>query len=142
MIGHRQINTQEEMVMCKGGFRIRRLITSVCFAMVLVVLPCGSWAQTAKSDPDFARYRQAIQKEYGIDIRNFKEALHGGRADGQKITKYDLQQLLMGIKVELEHTSNKMRALEISMDHLEEFPDYYTRLEKMEGEAEKDHGKK
>jgi hypothetical protein len=29
-------------------------------------------------------------------------------------------------------------AKEIAMDHLAEFPDYYTRLDKMEKEAEKD----
>jgi hypothetical protein len=42
----------------------------------------------------------------------------------------------MGIDIELEHTKDKMTALEIAMDHLEEISDYYTRLEKMEEEAE------
>ena len=120
----------------------RSLKVDMVVAVLFFVLPCGAWAQTAKDDAGFAKYRQAIQKEFGIDIKNFKEALKGGRADGQKITKYDLPQLLMGIKVELEHTTDRMRALEISMDHLEEFPDYYTRLEKMEEQAEKEHRKK
>jgi predicted ATP-grasp superfamily ATP-dependent carboligase len=44
----------------------------------------------------------------------------------------------MGIKIEHEHTTNKMIALEITMDHLEEIPDYYTRLQEMEEEAEED----
>ncbi len=45
-------------------------------------------------------------------------------------------QLTKGIKVELEHTNNKSLAYEIALDHLTEFPDYYTRLEKMEKAAE------
>lgn len=102
----------------------------------------GAEAQNTKDDQTFVKYRQTILKDFGIDIKNFKEGLRGGRADGQKITKYDLNQLVMGIKVELEHTSDRMQALEISMDHLEEFPDYYTRLEKMEEEAEKSFHKR
>jgi len=92
-----------------------------------------------KEDPvKFEEYRKAIKKQYNIDIKNFKERLKGGRADGKPITKYDLQQLLMGIDVELEHAKDKMTALEIATDHLEEIPDYYTRLLKMEKEAEEE----
>ncbi len=86
----------------------------------------------------FQQYREAIQKEYGIDIKNFSDTLKGGRADAKEITKYNLTQLLMGIKVESEHTTNKMIALEVTMDHLEEFPYYYTRLDKMEKEMEEE----
>jgi hypothetical protein len=86
----------------------------------------------------FETYRAAIQKEYGIDIRDFKGQIKGGRADGKDITQYELKQLMMGIKVEQEHTTDRLLALEIATDHLEEFPDYYTRLEKMEQEAEKE----
>ena len=42
------------------------------------------------------------------------------------------KQLDKGIKVELEHTSDKDVAEEITLDHLKEFPDYYDRLEKAE----------
>lgn len=45
-----------------------------------------------------------------------------------------LQQLKLGIKVELEHTQDKVMAKEIALDHLAELPDYYTRLNKMEKE--------
>lgn len=41
-------------------------------------------------------------------------------------------QLQKGIKVELEHTSDKKIASEIALDHLNEFPDYYDRLAKVE----------
>lgn len=41
-------------------------------------------------------------------------------------------QLGKGIKSEREHTDNPALAREIALDHLTEFPDYYSRLEKME----------
>lgn len=39
-----------------------------------------------------------------------------------------ISQLKKGIKVELEHTSNKTVAKEIASDHLDEDPNYYTKL--------------
>ena len=44
------------------------------------------------------------------------------------------KQLAKGVKVELEHTTDKAVAKEIALDHLNEFPDYYDRLEKAEAE--------
>lgn len=41
-------------------------------------------------------------------------------------------QLSKGIKVEQEHTGDRALAREIALDHLNEFPDYYDRLEKVE----------
>src|SRR3990167_1478542 len=41
-------------------------------------------------------------------------------------------QLRAGIKIELEHTSKKDVAREIALDHLNEKPDYYTQLKKVE----------
>lgn len=95
-------------------------------------------AQPTQTQESFERYRKALKDAFGIDIKNFKGKLTGGEADGKPLTNYDLNQLLMGIKVELEHTSDRMLALEIATDHLEEFPDYYTRLKKMEEDAEKE----
>lgn len=42
------------------------------------------------------------------------------------------QQLRKGIKVEYEHTRDRKMSREIALDHLNELPDYYTRLAKME----------
>ena len=53
-------------------------------------------------------------------------------------TFYNKRQLKMGIKIELEHTTNKKVAEKIAKDHLDEFPDYYTRLKKMENLAKKE----
>lgn len=50
-------------------------------------------------------------------------------------SKFDAKELKMGIEVEKEHTDNPDLAREIAADHLSEFPDYYTRLAKMEAEA-------
>jgi hypothetical protein len=97
--------------------------------------PALTLAQTS-NPKKFEEYRAAVQKEYGIDIKNFKGSLKGGRADGKDLTKYNLQQLLLGIKIELEHASDRMTALEITTDHLEEIPDYYNRLLNMKKEAE------
>jgi len=131
--------------------RICRLVgTVICCVLISFVFIVTSSAgkgdaqskENVKETKKFETYRAALLKEHGIDIKDFKEKLIGGEADGQKITKYDLNQLLIGIKVELEHTTDKMIALEISTDHLEEISDYYTRLSKMESEAEKEAEKR
>ncbi len=117
--------------------QIRIAIMTFIFVLVLSVNFSIADSDSGR-DATFQQYREAIQKEYGIDIKNFSETLKGGRADSKDITKYNLIQLMMGIKVESEHTTNKMVALEVTMDHLEEFPYYYTRLEKMEQEMEQE----
>lgn len=43
-----------------------------------------------------------------------------------------VDQLEMGMRVEMEHTSDMQAAMEIALDHLNEFPDYYTRLASVE----------
>jgi hypothetical protein len=54
----------------------------------------------------------------------------------------DIQkQLDMGIPIEHEHTKDKTLATYISLQHLDEIPDYYTRLKKMEASAKKEHKK-
>lgn len=117
-----------------GGSSQKVLLAVSCIAVFFFFLVHEAPA-SGPSDA-FEKYRQTIKKEYGIDIKDFKDSMKGGRADGQPITKYDLNELLMGIKVEQEHTTDRMTALEIATDHLEEFGDYYTRLHKMEEEAE------
>ena len=118
------------------GFSQKSILALFCLTAFTFFLVHD--AAAAGSGDTFEKYRQTIKKEYGIDIKDYQDSMKGGRADGKEITKYDLNELLMGIKVEQEHTTSKMRALEIATDHLEEFGDYYTRLLKMEEEAEKD----
>ena len=63
----------------------------------------------------------------------FKE----GKAAEKGITADDVdpEQLAMGIEVEKEHTKDIDAARKISLDHLAEIKNYYTRLKKMEDEA-------
>ncbi len=66
------------------------------------------------------------------------ERLHGGKGDGRKISDFDPIQVLKGIQVEREHSNNIDEIIEVVLDHLQEFRDYYSRLEKMEQEAKKE----
>lgn len=78
-----------------------------------------------------------------------KDQLPGGYADNKTVEdiakKHNVpvedieKQLEMGIKVEMEHTDDENISREISMDHLFEIPDYYTRLDKMEKNAGVEH---
>jgi hypothetical protein len=87
-----------------------------------------------KMELRFGLYRETMRDAFGIDIKNFRERLTGGTADGKPITGYDLEELLTGIKFEMEHTTDRFIALEIAMDHLERVPDYYSRLRRLERE--------
>ncbi|HEX6459261.1 MAG TPA: DUF5661 family protein [Thermoleophilaceae bacterium] len=61
---------------------------------------------------------------------------------------FDVEQFRMGMDVELEHGAHdpatnvtdddEITTGKIALAHLNEFPDYYTRLAKMEAEAERD----
>jgi hypothetical protein len=63
---------------------------------------------------------------------------------------FDVEQFRMGMDVELEHglhdlttnvtDSDPVITGKIALAHLNEFPDYYTRLERMESEAEAELG--
>ena len=62
---------------------------------------------------------------------------------------FDVEQFRMGMDVELEHGFHDLLTNvtdddpvvtgKIALAHLNEFPDYYTRLERMEEEAKRDH---
>jgi len=56
----------------------------------------------------------ALAKKHGVSIDKIKT------------------QLAKGIKVEMEHTTDRATAREIALDHLAEFPDYYDRLARAE----------
>jgi len=54
----------------------------------------------------------------------------------EALSKIDPEELKKGIKTEFEHTSDPKMAKKIAMDHLEEDPEYYTKLGKcMPGEV-------
>ena len=74
------------------------------------------------------------------------DATRIGKILGIDWAKVSLDQFTKGLNVELEHGSidpqtnvtgdNGKLTGEIALAHLKEFPDYYTRLHKMEKEAE------
>jgi hypothetical protein len=51
------------------------------------------------------------------------------------------RQLDIGEPIEHEHTRDHQLAKDIALQHLDEIPDYYTRLKKMEADAKKHHKK-
>lgn len=65
------------------------------------------------------------------------DIIDGGMADNKSVVDFNPDQILKGLKVEMEHTKDPRIALEIAMDHLTENPEYYTYLENMESEFEK-----
>lgn len=75
-----------------------------------------------------------------------EDAKRIGEKLGIDWSKFDVKQFRMGLDVELEHglidpktnvtDDDEIMTGKIALAHLNEFPDYYTRLEKMEKEAE------
>lgn len=68
----------------------------------------------------------------------FEQAISGGKADEASPSDFNQSEIRKGVKVEQEHTNDKDMAKEIAMDHLEEFPHYYTELLKMEDNLKKE----
>ncbi len=75
-----------------------------------------------------------------------EQAKTTGEKLGINWSKYNVEQYRMGLDVELEHglvdphtnvtDDDPIMTGKIALAHLNEFPDYYTRLDKMEEEAE------
>jgi hypothetical protein len=80
-----------------------------------------------------------------------EEAKKIGDTLGIDWRRFDVEQFRIGLDVELEHgkvdpatnvtNDDPITTGKIALAHLNEFSDYYTRLEKMEEEAEKFHKK-
>ena len=49
----------------------------------------------------------------------------------------DAEELKMGIETEMEHTDNPEKSKQTALDHLTEFPGYYSELKKMEERLKK-----
>ena len=75
-----------------------------------------------------------------------EEAKRIGESLGIDWSKFNVEQYRMGLDVELEHglvdphtnvtNDDPITTGKIALAHLNEFPDYYTRLDRMEKEAE------
>lgn len=75
-------------------------------------------------------YKQKLDKPT-LNVRDLMK-MHNVSLD------HILTQLVQGINVESEHTSNEDLAREIALDHLKEDPNYYSKLKKAELEEEKE----
>lgn len=81
------------------------------------------------------------KKEFTLE-----EAKRIGEVVGVDFTTIDAEQFRMGLGIELEHGArdpetnvtgdDEIQTSKIAWAHLKEIPDYYTRLKKMEAEAE------
>jgi hypothetical protein len=88
----------------------------------------------------------AIEKSFSAD-----EAKQIGEQLGIDWTNFDVEQFRMGLDVELEHgtvdphtnvtNNDPLLTGKIALAHLNEFADYYTRLDKLEKEADAFWGK-
>ncbi len=77
-----------------------------------------------------------------------EDAKRIGESIGIDWTKFDVEQFRMGLDVELEHGSSELSTNvtnddeittgKIALAHLNEFSDYYTRLQKMESQAKEE----
>ena len=89
-------------------------------------------------------------------MSNFKhftreDAMKVGETLGVDWSKFDIEQFRMGLDVELEHGirnehtdvthDDEIKTGKIALAHLNEFPDYYSRLKKMEDEAKEFYNK-
>ena len=82
----------------------------------------------------------SVRKSFTIE-----EAKEIGEKLGIKWNRFDVEQFRMGMDVELEHgrrdedtnvtNDDPLTTGKIALAHLNEFPDYYERLEKLEEEA-------
>lgn len=82
---------------------------------------------------------------------NLEAAKQIGETLGIDWNEFDVEQFRMGLEVELEHgrrdpdtnvtNDDTLLTGKIALAHLKEFSDYYTRLAKMEKEAETFWGK-
>ncbi len=92
---------------------------------------------STNEDPTM-NYVETFHK-YMYDLSTGINEIEGGVADGMTIKdiakKHNVpigdikKELKIGTKIELEHTDSRKKAKEIAMDHLVEFPDYYSNEE-------------
>lgn len=99
----------------------------------------NKYLPTQLTDKERKKVWNIVKKK---NMEEKKDLVPGGLAQGKTIQQISSHhripleklniQLLKGIKVEMEHTTDKNIAREIAMDHLWEDPNYYDKLKKIE----------
>jgi len=80
----------------------------------------------------------ALSEKLGVETDKFEAIIYSILSEmihkpTIKESEANAEELKMGIKVEMEHTSIPSLAKQIALTHLSELPDYYSKLKKMEG---------
>ena len=125
-------------------------------------MPAQKCEQVNRDDATWFRFGGAANRRQLAAIRqtgimteqNRGFSIERAREIGERIgihwdrSRFDVEQFRMGLGVELEHgrrdpetnvsDDDELTTGKIARAHLNEFPDYYTRLAKMEAEAERD----
>ena len=97
-----------------------------------------------------AAWQKAISYQFNI-VSKKRFTLGQAKTIGEQLgihwDKFDVEQFRAGLGVELEHgavnqttdvtNDDRLMTGKIALAHLTEFPDYYTRLAKMEAEAKR-----
>lgn len=85
----------------------------------------------------FSDYLREAEEGIVDEEGSLSEVMECGRSVEAGFTEDDAdpEELSVGIKIEMEHTTNPVISKKIALDHLAEIPDYYTRLVKMEKDA-------
>lgn len=108
----------------------------------------GSWYSTQDGTSE-------VDGEENVVTERASFSAEEARRVGEEIgidwssSPFDIEQFRMGMDVELEHglhdpftnvtNSDPLVTGKIALAHLKEFPDYYTRLARMEDEAKRDN---
>lgn len=81
---------------------------------------------------EFLNKFKIIESDITVDnidslFNDWIDLLKGGVGDSKLPTDFDKEELLKGVKDEMEHTDNPHLALEIAIDHLTKDSNYYSK---------------
>jgi len=79
------------------------------------------------------KYIDTLKEKFDLDLTKFHDKTPEGKnqlEDYKDIVNFDLDELVKGIEVEFEHTKCPYMALSITLDHLDEHKNYYSKLAK------------
>ena len=77
---------------------------------------------------------QALLQSLDAWYSEHASSMPNGKGKDVKPSDFSLEQVLMGLVVEMEHTSDEGTAMQIALDHLSEDPEYYTKLKDIHSE--------
>jgi len=76
----------------------------------------------------FYNVKEIVEDRYNLEDKQGRQCWVSKADLDNKWTKYNPEELKKGIEVEKEHTDDPRIAMKIALDHLDEDPQYYTKL--------------